>query len=122
MPQGCRLLRLSFQRDQLLAHPAKLDLHLAEEHRIEATGVPPQMEVVEQVCPKFEASQVFFIARRKLPDADMVYFSVKTMNGIVMLAEVGFRPGTGTASISIKAQQGQYVGLLSESIQKLLRA
>ena len=68
-------------------------------------------------------ASVFFIARRKLPDgADMVYFSVKTMNNVVMLSEIGFRPGSGTASIAIKANQPQYVPLLSESLQKLLRA
>lgn len=111
-------------------------------------GLSPAAENVDAVCHKFEvsalcahncvrvscvpvhdlsfplpqASSIFFIARRKLPDgADMVYFSVKTMNGVVMLAEVGFRPGTGNASISIKANQPQYVGLLGESIQKLIR-
>jgi len=93
------------------------------ESRTDVPGLSPAAENVDAVCPKFEASQVFFIARRKLPDgADMVYFSVKTMNGVVMLAEVGFRPGSGSASISIKAQQPQYVGLFSESIQKLLRS
>jgi len=45
---------------------------------------------------------------------------VKTLNGVVMLAEVGFRPGTGTASIAIKAQQPQYVGLLGENMKKLI--
>jgi len=95
---------------------------IAAESRSDVHGLPPAAENIDAVCAKFEASSIFFIARRKLPDgADMVYFSVKTMNGVVMLAEVGFRPGTGTASISIKATQPQYVGLLGESIQKLLR-
>jgi len=97
---------------------------IGSEHRVEVSGLPPQAESVEQVCPKLEASSVFFIARRKLPDgADMVYLSVKTTAaGIVMLAEVGFRPGSGAASIVIKAQQPQYVPLLAASIEKLLRS
>jgi len=96
---------------------------IGSEHRVDVQGLPPQAENVEAVCQKLEASSVFFIARRKLPDgADMVYFSVKTQNNIVMLAELGFRPGTGTASIVIKAQQPQYVPLFAESLQKVLRA
>lgn len=96
---------------------------IPSEARSEIQGLSPAAENVDAVCPKLEAVSVFFIARRKLPDgADMVYFSVKTMNGVVMLAEIGFRPGTGSASIAIKAQQPQYVPLLGESLQKLLRA
>jgi len=91
------------------------------QHQQEVTGVPPQSEQVETMCPKLEASMVFFIARRKLPEADMVYFSVKTANGIVMLAEVGFRPGTGSATITVKAQQPQYLPLFAASIEKLLK-
>merc|ERR1719198_2275107 len=93
------------------------------ENRAEVSGLSPAGENVDAICPKLEASNVFFVARRKLPDnADLVYVSVKTLNGIVMLAEIGYRPGTGTCSIAIKAQQPQYVPLLSESLQKLLRA
>mmetsp|Transcript_54751 Transcript_54751/g.108687 ORF Transcript_54751/g.108687 Transcript_54751/m.108687 type:complete len:927 (-) Transcript_54751:506-3286(-) len=92
------------------------------QHVQEVTGVPPASEQVETICPKLEASSVFFIARRKLPEADMVYFSVKTANGIVMLAEVGFRVGTGAATITAKAQQPQYLPLFAASIEKLLKA
>jgi len=97
---------------------------IQQEARTDVQGLPPAAENIDAVCPKFEASSVFFIARRPpTPEGTIfVYFSVKTMNGVVMLAEVGFRPGTGTASISIKAQQPQYVPLMTESIQKLLRA
>jgi len=96
---------------------------IAAEARTDVQGLSPAAENVDAVCPKLEAASVFFIARRKLPDgADMVYFSVKTLNGVVMLAEVGFRPGSGAASIAIKAAQPQYVPLLGESLAKLLRA
>ena len=92
------------------------------EHRVDVSGIPPQSEVVEQICPKFEALSVFFIARRKLPDgADMVYFSCKTFNGHVLLAEVGFRPGSGSASIIVKAPQPQYVPLFATAIEKALK-
>ena len=85
--------------------------------------MPPQSEVVESVCPKFESASVFFIARRKLPDgADMVYFSTKTFNNHVLLAEVGFRPGSGACSIVVKSQQPQYVPLLGPSIEGVLKA
>ena len=93
------------------------------ENRADVSGLSPAQENVDAVCPKLEATSVFFVARRKLPDGqDLVYVSVKTLNNVVMLAEIGYRPGTGTCSIAIKAQQPQYVPLLQESLQKLLRA
>ena len=94
---------------------------LTTEHRADVQGL--QNENVEAICPKMEAANVFFIARRKLPDgADMVYFSCKTLNNVTMLAELGFRPGTGTCSISLKSAQGLYMPLLAESLQKILRS
>lgn len=93
----------------------------AQEHRIETSGIPLQNEQVETICPKLEAQSVFFVARRKLPDSDMVYFSVKMANGIVMLAEVGFRPGSGQAAIVVKSAQPQYVPLFAASLEKVLK-
>jgi len=96
---------------------------IAQESRHEISGIPPQSENVEVLCPKLEANMVFFIARRQLPDnQDMVYFSVKTQNNVVMLVELGFRPGSGTCSIAIKAQQPMYVPLFADSLQKVLRS
>ena len=94
----------------------------AQEHRVEVSGIPPASEVVESVCPKLEAGLVFFIARRKQPDADMVYFSCKSFNGIFMLVELGFRPGSGVASITIKSPQPQYVPLLADALGNLLKS
>ena len=94
---------------------------LTTEHRADVQGLAN--ENVEAICPKMEAANVFFIARRKLPDgADMVYFSCKTLNNVTMLAELGFRPATGTCSISLKSAQGLYMPLLAESLQKILRS
>lgn len=129
---------------------------------------PPCPSHQTQVCPKLEACNVFFIARRKLPDgADMVYFSVKTLNNVSMLAEIGalplysattirlycyilyvstiflpcysistppprfalstppppvagFRPGSGTASVVVKAPAPQYVPLFVEALKAKL--
>ena len=38
------------------------------EARTEVSGLTPQAESVEAVCPKMEATNVFFVARRKTPD------------------------------------------------------
>jgi len=94
---------------------------IGQEHRVEVHGLQGAQANVDAVCAKLEAASVFFIARRKLPDgADMVYFSVKTLNGVFMLAEIGFRPGTAAATIVIKAQQPQYVPLFGESLKAKL--
>merc|ERR1740130_1465971 len=81
---------------------------LTNENRTDAQGLSPQSENVEAVCPKMEA--------------DKVFFSSKTLNNVAMLVELGFRPGTGTCSISIKSAQGLYMPLLAESLQKILRS
>jgi len=92
------------------------------EVKSEVGGLSGAQENVEGVCQRMEAASVFFIARRKLPDgADMVYFSVKTLNGAVMLAEVGFRPGSGSAVVCVKAPQPHYVPMFAEALAKLIR-
>ena len=84
-------------------------------------GIDPANENIDSLCPKLEASNVFFIARRKLDGgADMLYFSVKTLNGVVMLAEIGLRPGQGMGRVVVKAQQTPYVSLLAESLKAKL--
>jgi len=94
---------------------------LAGEHRIDAGGLPPQAENVEAFCPRMESASFFFIARRKLPDgADMVYFSCKTLNNVALLAEVGFRPGSGAVSIIVKSAQPMYAPLVAESVKKVV--
>ena len=60
------------------------------------------------------------VARRKL-EVDNVYVSVKTTNGIVMLAEIGLRPGSGTAAITVKSPQPQYLPLFAASLEKILK-
>eukprot|EP00316_Scyphosphaera_apsteinii_P000412 CAMPEP_0119313664 /NCGR_PEP_ID=MMETSP1333-20130426/29912_1 /TAXON_ID=418940 /ORGANISM="Scyphosphaera apsteinii, Strain RCC1455" /LENGTH=924 /DNA_ID=CAMNT_0007318545 /DNA_START=157 /DNA_END=2931 /DNA_ORIENTATION=- len=118
-------VQLFFTADGRLERPAFLEQWkgIANEHRVDVTGLPPQAETVEQICPKLEALNIFFIARRKLPDgADMVYFSVKTQTGIYMLAEVGFRPGSGACSIAIKSMQPQFVSQFGESLSKVLQS
>ena len=82
---------------------------IAAEQRHEVSGLPPSAENVEGVCPKLEAANIFFIARRKLPDgADLVYFSVKAQNATVMLAELGFRPGSGSCTVTMKSTNSTY--------------
>jgi AP-1 complex subunit beta-1 len=49
---------------------------IGQEHRADAQGLNQAQANVDAVCPKLEAANVFFIARRKLPDgADMVRFA-----------------------------------------------
>lgn len=99
----------------------------AQAHTVQIGGLPPAAESVETVCPKLEAACIFFIARRK-PDAsaDLVYLSCKTVTGITLLAEVGFRPGTGAAQITVKSSTPPGVApcdaLFAASLEKLLKA
>ena len=56
-------VRLSLKRFPKSSGPWKSGI---QEIRSEVVGMPN--ENVEQMMPKFEAAQIFFIARRKLPD------------------------------------------------------
>ena len=96
---------------------------IAAEQRHEVSGLPPSAENVEGVCPKLEAANIFFIARRKLPDgADLVYFSVKAQNSTTMLLELGFRPGSGSCSVTVKSTSPLYVAALAKAVEGLVRA
>lgn len=107
------------ERDAFLAQWKSITGQL----QAQCDGIPPTAENVETICPKLEAANCFFIARRKLPDgADMVYFSVKTQNGIVMLVELGLRPGSGSCTLTLKSQQPYLLPVLGEALQKKLRA
>jgi len=97
------------------------------EHRVQIGGLMPPAEAVESICPKLEAQHIFFIARRKLPDgADMVYLSAKTLSGVVLLAELGLRPGSGAGQIVVKSATPAGVppcdALFAASIEKIIKS
>mmetsp|Transcript_52783 Transcript_52783/g.78244 ORF Transcript_52783/g.78244 Transcript_52783/m.78244 type:complete len:937 (+) Transcript_52783:192-3002(+) len=82
-------------------------------------------EFIEQIQEKFRAHNVFFIARRPVPNAEgqeVVYFSMRTATGMEFLAELTFKKGINAAKICLKTESVSYGVIARVAIENLLRA
>lgn len=76
---------------------------------------------------KFRVYNIFFIARRPVPNAEgqeVVYFSMKTMTtpNIVFLAELTFKKGVNAAKVCLKTENNAYGVLARIAIERLLKS
>ena len=76
---------------------------------------------LDAIQRKLEAHNVFFIARRKVSEQDVLYLSVRFVNDVVMLVEVTFTPGVPAARICSKTQNLELVPLFESCIEAVLR-
>jgi AP-1 complex subunit beta-1 len=79
---------------------------------------------IESVQQKFEAHNIFFIARRPVPNAEgqeVVYFSMKTLNGMAFLAELTFKRGVSACKVCLKTENSAYGIMAKNAIEGLLR-
>jgi AP-1 complex subunit beta-1 len=89
------------------------------------SDLPRESVEIETVQQKFLAYNIFFIARRPVPNAEgqeVVYFSMKTMAGMVFLAELTFKQGVNACKICLKTESGSYGLLAKKSLEDLLRS
>ncbi len=78
---------------------------------------------IEQVQAKFKANNVFFIARRPVPNAEgqeVVYFSMRTPTGMEFLAELTFKQGLNACKVCIKTENIAYGPLVKTALESLL--
>eukprot|EP00957_Ditylum_brightwellii_P023232 1753320-Ditylum_brightwellii.AAC.1 len=88
------------------------------------SDLPPSSTDIEQVQNKFKASNVFFIARRPVPNAEgqeVVYFSMKTVTGMEFLAELTFKQGVSACKVCLKTESASYGVLAKLALENLLR-
>ena len=121
-------LEAMFGADGALERTAFIEQWKSIEDRKELFGtlsdLPPVSIDIEQVIAKFAANNVFFIARRPVPNAEgqeVVYFSMKTVTGMEFLCELTFKAGVNAAKVCVKTQNVSYGPLAKAAIESLLR-
>lgn len=121
-------LEAAFGPDGALERTQFIEMWKSIDDRKELFGtvsdLPPASVNIEQVQAKFAANNVFFIARRPVPNAEgqeVVYFSMKTVNGMEFLLECTFKAGVNACKICIKTQNASYGLLAKAAIESLLR-
>jgi AP-1 complex subunit beta-1 len=87
--------------------------------------LPSESVDIDLVQQKFQASNVFFIARRPVPNAEgqeVVYFSMRTVTDMEFLAELTFKQGVNACKICLKTENATYGLLAKKALEDLLRA
>lgn len=88
------------------------------------SDLPASSTEIEQVQTKFTKYNIFFIARRSVPNAvgqEVVYFSMKTVTGIMFLAELTFKQGVNACKICVKTQGASYGALAKLALENILK-
>mmetsp|Transcript_16560 Transcript_16560/g.47058 ORF Transcript_16560/g.47058 Transcript_16560/m.47058 type:complete len:883 (+) Transcript_16560:141-2789(+) len=86
--------------------------------------LPPESLDIDSVINKFKANNVFFIARRPVPNAEgqeVVYFSMRTVTNMEFLAELTFKHGVNACKICLKTESAAYGALAKLALESLLR-
>jgi AP-1 complex subunit beta-1 len=88
------------------------------------SDLPAESVDIEHVQQKFKANNVYFIARRPVPNAEgqeVVYFSMRTFTGMEFLAELTFKRGVNACKVCLKTENASYGLLAKQAIENLLR-
>ena len=88
------------------------------------SDLPRESCDIESVQHKFEAYNIFFIARRPVPNAEgqeVVYFSMRTVTGMDFLAELTFKKGVNACKVCLKTENSSYGALAKTALERLLR-
>lgn len=89
------------------------------------SDLPRDSVDIELVQQKFQAYNIFFIARRPVPNAEgqeVVYFSMRTLTGMEFLAELTFKQGVNACKVCLKTENASYGPLAKASLERLLRS
>mmetsp|Transcript_27540 Transcript_27540/g.42339 ORF Transcript_27540/g.42339 Transcript_27540/m.42339 type:complete len:893 (-) Transcript_27540:63-2741(-) len=118
-----------FAADGALDRSAFIDAWKSIDDRKELYGtvadLPAASVDIDQVQSKFKANNVFFIARRPVPNAEgqeVVYFSMRTVTGMDFLAELTFKQGVNACKVCLKTESAAYGVLAKLALENLLRA
>jgi len=88
------------------------------------SDIPPENLDIDTVINKFKANNIFFIARRPVPNAEgqeVVYFFMRTITQMEFLAELTFKQGVTACKICLKTENSSYGLLAKQAIEYLLR-
>ena len=117
-----------FSPDGALERSAFIDAWKSIDDRTELFGtvsdLPPGSADIDKVTAKFKDYNVFFIARRPVPNAEgqeVVYFSMRTVTGMEFLAELTFKQGVNACKICLKTEAVSHGVLAKNALENLLR-
>lgn len=117
-----------FAPDGALERSAFIEAWKSIDDRTELFGtvsdLPPGSADIEKVTAKFKENNVFFIARRPVPNAEgqeVVYFSMRTATGMDFLAELTFKQGVNACKICLKTEAIAHGVLAKNALENLLR-
>ena len=117
-----------FSPDGTIERSAFIDSWKSIDDRNELYGtvgdLPPasmDMDTVINVC---KANNIFFIARRPVPNAEgqeVIYFFMRTTTQMEFLAELTFKKGVTACKICLKTENISYGPLAKQAIEYVLR-
>lgn len=117
-----------FVPDGALERSAFIEAWKSIDDRTELFGtvsdLPPGSADIEKVTARFKENNVFFIARRPVPNAEgqeVVYFSMRTVTGMDFLAELTFKQGVNACKICLKTENISHGVLAKNALENLLR-
>jgi AP-1 complex subunit beta-1 len=117
-----------FGADGALERSAFIETWKSIDDRNELFGtvsdLPPGSADIDQVTAKFKDNNIFFIARRPVPNAEgqeVVYFSMRTSTGMDFLAELTFKQGVNACKICLKTESASYGLLAKQALENILR-
>jgi len=79
---------------------------------------------IDAVQRKFAAYNIFFIARRPVPNAEgqeVVYFCMRTANNMEFFAELTFKQGVNACKVCLKTESSAYGLMAKQALESLLR-
>jgi len=89
------------------------------------SDLPRDAVDIDHIQQKFQAHNIFFIARRPVPNAEgqeVVYFSMQTFSGQHFLAELTFKQGVNACKVCLKTESSSYGLLAKAALERLLRS
>merc|ERR1712183_280622 len=104
-----------FSSDGALERTAFIEVWKGIDDKKELYGtvsdLPTSSIDVDSVCVKFALHNIFFIARRPVPNAEgqeVAYFSMKTLTDMEFLCELTFKNGVNACKICVKTESSNY--------------
>jgi len=88
------------------------------------SDLPASSINLDQVRTKLAKHNIFFVARRPVPNAEgqeVAYFSMKTITDMSFLAELTFKDGLNACKICVKTESVSYGVLAKLALENLLR-
>lgn len=87
-----------------------------DEHFVD---LPPVNIDIDSLTRKLQAKNVFFVARRSVPNqGEMLYFSVKLLNDVVILLELTV--GNGFLKACTRTKNVEYIPFFEQSLSQLI--